>query len=262
MKCRLCGSNDLKLYYTQGNNEEYKFYKCRNCKLVNYDLAAGLDQSKYSHEYISPEDESHKQNRTQTKSYFFIKKFIPDKGRLLDIGCGNGKILLLAKKEGWEVEGLELSSYYSETIFNKYGIHVEVKNFLELETTDKEKYDLVILRHVLEHLPDSLLALKKINQLLKIGGLALLEFPNIESIEAKIKRLVQKIFKKKYKKNYVPGHCNEFSKKSFKYLIDKTGFDLIKWNLYSNKIDSNYFLTILNISSKARAVIKKSSEYK
>ena len=59
-----------------------------------------------------------------------------------------------------------------------------------------EKYDLVILRHVLEYLTDSSLAMKKINQLLKPSGKKLLEFPNIESLEAKIKRVIQ-IFNKK-----------------------------------------------------------------
>ncbi len=53
MKCRLCDSGNLRLYYTQGNNSEYKFYKCNNCDLVNYDLAEGLNQSKYSYEYIN-----------------------------------------------------------------------------------------------------------------------------------------------------------------------------------------------------------------
>ena len=168
MKCRLCDSSDLKLYYTQGNNSEYKFYKCINRDLVNYDLAAGLDQSKYSYEYISPEDESHKQNRTQTKSYNYIKKSLPNKGKLLDIGCGNGKILLLAKNDGWDVKGLELSKYYAEKIHNKYGINVNVSNFLEYDVSQEEKYDLVILRHVLEHLPDSILAMKKINRFLNL----------------------------------------------------------------------------------------------
>ena len=261
MKCRLCDSSDLKLYYTQGNNSEYKFYKCNNCELVNYDIDGGLDQSKYSYEYISPENESHKQNKTQTKSFNYIKKNLSNKGKLLDIGCGNGKILLLAQNYGWEVRGLELSKYYAETILNKYGINVEVSNFLEYDVSQEEKYDFVILRHVLEHLPDSILAMKKINQLLKPGGIALLEFPNIESLEAKIKRAIPIFKKKKYKQNYKPGHCNEFSKKSFQFLANKTCFELISWNLYSNKIDSSFLLTKLNISSKARVLVKKVCEY-
>ena len=91
--------------------------------------------------------------------------------------------------------------------------------------------------------------------------MALLEFPNIESLEAKIKRAVPIFKKKKYKQNYKPGHCNEFSKKSFQFLANKTCFELVSWNLYSNKIDSTFFLTKLNISSKARVLVKKVCEY-
>lgn len=259
MKCRLCANDRLKLYYTQGNNSEYKFYKCHSCKLVNYDLSTGLDQSKYSYEYVSPEDESHKQNRTQSRSYNFIKNNIKNKGRLLDIGCGNGKILLLAKKDGWEVEGLELSKLYAERINAKYGISVKAANFLEYSFSEEDKYDLVILRHVLEHLPDSILAMKKINQLLNVGGSALLEFPNIDSLELKLKRLLQLFIKKNYKQDYTPGHCNEFNKYSFLYLAEKTGFKVISWNLYSNKAEFSYLLTKFNISSKARVLVKKVS---
>lgn len=258
MNCRVCGNDNLKLHYSQGNMEEYKFYKCSTCKLINYDLTGGLDQSKYSGIYIDPADESNKQNITQSKSYNFIKNNIKSKGKLLDIGCGNGKILLLAKQDGWNVKGLELSKYYAETIMTRFGIQVEVSNFLEYNVTQDEKNDLVILRHVLEHLPDSILAMNKINQLLSSNGIALLEFPNIESLELKIKRLLTKFgVKKKYKSGYKPGHCNEFCKESFSYLLNNTGFQLISWELYSNKSNANYFLTKFNISSKARVLIKK-----
>ena len=258
LKCRLCGNDKLKLYYTQGNIGEYKFYKCNECALVNYDFSTGLDQNKYSGKYVEPEDELHKQNRTQRTSFNFIKKNISKKGKLLDIGCGNGKILLLAKQDGWEVKGLELSDLNANTIKSRYNIPVEVANFMEYDVTKDKKNDLVILRHVLEHLPDSILALNKINQLLNSDGSALLEFPNIESLEFKFKRLLSKIGpKKKYRTRYKPGHCNEFCKESFSYLIKKTGFQLISWELYSNKMAPNYLLTKLNISSKARALIKK-----
>lgn len=261
MNCRLCNETNLVLYYTQGNSGEYKFYKCTNCKLVNYDLSGGLDQTKYSGKYIEPSDEKHKQNRTQTVSYNFLKNNILTKGKLLDIGCGNGKILLLAEKDGWHVRGLELTKYYAETIRERFGIQVDVANFLNYDVDKKSKNDVVILRHVLEHLPDSLLAMEKINKLLNEDGYALLEFPNIESMEFKFKRFLNKLgVKKKYKDGYTPGHCNEFCKESFEFLLGKTGFKLITWELYSNKRGSNRLLTRFNISSKARALIKKANE--
>jgi SAM-dependent methyltransferase len=260
MKCRLCSSNDLILYYAQGNYNQFRFYKCSNCKLVNYDLIGGLNQNKYSDNmYIDPNDNSKKMNIDQKNAYTFIKKNIKNRGKFLDIGCGNGKLLLEAKSDGWEVKGLELSEYLAVSIKQKFGIDVEVSNFLEYEPQNNEVFDIIVLRHVLEHLPDSILAMKKINSLLKHKGVAILEFPDIESIEIKFKRWLNNtgIYEKKYKPSYLPGHCNEFCIESFNYLLNKTGFKLSKWEHYSSKPILNCFYKVCNFGNKVRTVIIK-----
>jgi hypothetical protein len=38
-----------------------------------------------------------------------------------------------------------------------------------------------------------------------------------------------------------PGHVNEFCRKSFEYLLDKTGFELVVWRTYSNRPVANAF---------------------
>jgi 2-polyprenyl-3-methyl-5-hydroxy-6-metoxy-1,4-benzoquinol methylase len=260
MKCRLCGNNNLTLYYTQGNENQFKFYKCRHCKLVNYDLSTGQDQNKYSGEkYIDPDDDSQKTNKDQSDNYRFINKKLKRKGRLLDIGCGNGKLLLLAKDDGWDVKGLELSKFLADSIKKKYMLNVAVSDFLTYKPAKDDQYDIVVLHHVLEHLPDSILAMKKINALLNPRAYAVLSFPDIEGYELKIKRCLLNIGlrKKKYKNNYKPGHSNEFCKESFTYLLDKTGFELIKWQHYSSKSILNIFYKLTNFGSKVRVLIRK-----
>jgi hypothetical protein len=117
----------------------------------------------------------------------------------------------------------------------------------------------VSLRHVLEHIPDSILALTKISGLLKDKGYAYFEFPNINSLSHRIQRFRNKFksLKKKYSDAYVPGHCNEFSKYSFNYLVNSTGFKLIRWETYSNKTLTNYLYNRLHFGTKARVIIQK-----
>lgn len=260
MKCRLCGSENLTLYYTQGNQNQYEYYKCNNCELVNYDLSGGLNQMKYTEDiYIHPHDDSHRQNINQTATFNFIQKNIPHQGKILDIGCGNGKILVLAQENGWQPRGLELSESLANSINENFGIAVTIANFLEYVPEKDEVYDLVVLRHVLEHLPDSITAMNKINNLLKHRGYCVMEFPDIESYEFKFKRFLEKsgLHKKKYPKDYIPGHSNEFSKPAFKYLLDKTGFELLKWENYSSTDLLNYIYRFIPIGSKARVLIRK-----
>lgn len=260
MECRLCESDQLKLYYTQGNNYQFKFYKCDRCLLVNLDMSQGFDQGKYSMDFVDPLDLQHKQNKDKLETYKFIRKHIKPEGNYLDIGCGNGKLLQLAQNDGWEVHGLELSQYYADKIKESLNIEVTVANFLEFES--QSKYNLVTLRHVFEHLPNSVLAMNKINRLLKENSYAVLEFPNIEGLSFKIKRFTNKLgfFKKKYSKDYIPGHCNEFSKKSFNHLLLKTGFEMTKWVTYSSKPLTNLIYRYIPVGCKTRVIIRKTSE--
>jgi SAM-dependent methyltransferase len=259
MECRICGSIDLYFFYSQGNRSQYKYYRCRNCKLVNYDLSTGLDQEKYTIDYVDPTDEKHRQNWGQSKSYSFIKKHIHSRGRMLDIGCGNGRLLMVGRKDGWDVRGLELSDYYANIIGEKQGIKIFVANFLDFKPTEKELFDIVTLRHVLEHLPDPIFAMKKINSLLNPGGYSMMEFPNIDGWESRVKRFLGRtgINRKKYSPTYKPGHCNEFCEESFRLLAEKCGFKVLIWSTYSSKAFLNPLYTFMNAGSKARILVQK-----
>ena len=259
MHCRICNSENLNLFYQQGNNNQFKYYKCRNCGLVNLDLT-GLEITEYQHKYfgrfVPPDD--YEKEKGAYEAYRFIRKYVPFKGRYLDIGCGSGGVLYFARKEGWEVKGIEISPQYAEYVRKRLNIEVDVADFLQYEYAG-EKFDLVSLRHVLEHLPDSLLAMRKIYELLKDEGYAHFEFPNIQSASHRIKRFLAytRMYHKKYNSTYFPGHCNEFSRKAFINLLDKTGFQLIRWETYSFKPVTDFFYNRIHIGTKARAIVKK-----
>jgi len=258
MRCRLCGGSDLKIYYTQGDRDQFRFHKCETCRLVNLDLSEGMDQAKYTDVFIDPMDMSQSHNIVQKATYDFIRSRIRARGRLLDIGCGNGHLLLEARGDGWQVEGLELSPAYAEAIKAKLGMDVVVTDLFDFDVPE-ERFDLVVMRHVLEHIPDSIAAMRKIRTLLLPGGYAVLEFPNIEAPELKWKRFLRKsgLHRKSYAENYRPGHCNEFCKKSFSYLLGKIGFNLVEWQTYSSTPLLNPIYALTGIGAKARVLIQK-----
>lgn len=259
MRCRLCGSDDLTLYYTQGNADQFRFYRCGKCTLVNLDLE-GLNhlesQEKYATEYPDPADPH--VNRGSFASYEFIRKHLTTPGRFLDVGCGNGALLARAKEDGWDVHGLELSSFLAGKVRERLGIEVDVADFLEYEAAAGQ-FDLVSLRHVLEHLPDSKLALSSINRLLVPGGHALLEFPNIEGISFRMRRALQRsgLHRKTYAPDYQPGHSNEFNRASFSWLLGITGFELVVWETYTYTSIKNFLYNHIPVGTKARALIRK-----
>lgn len=261
VRCRLCDGGRLRPYYRQGNAGQFVFYKCRDCGLVNLDLA-GLNvtehQEKYATEYPDPDDPHI--NRGSFASWRFLRKHLRTPGSFLDVGCGNGALLKSAREEGWTVKGLELSPFLAEQVRERLGIEVEAADFLEYDLPG-ERFDLVSLRHVLEHLPDSKKAMGKINHLLKPGGYALLEFPNIEGISFRTRRGLEKagLHRKRYPADYRPGHCNEFSRKSFARLAGQTGFRVVVWETYGYSPIKNFLYNRIPVGTKARVLVRKSA---
>lgn len=260
MECRLCNSDKLKLLFLQGDQLQYKFYRCMECGLVNLDIKdinISNNQQKYYGRF-KPFN-NYEDDKRVRDAYRFIRKYVPlTNGKFLDIGCGGGSLLYFAAKDGWEVKGIEIADGYVDYVKEKLGVEVIHADFLKLKNFN-EKFDLVSLRHVLEHLPDSVLAMNKISSLLNDGGYAHFEFPNINSITHRFNRFLlrNKIISKTYGPDYNPAHCNEFSRQSFSYLLGLTGFQLIRWETYSFKPFTNFLYNRIWIGTKARAIIRK-----
>ena len=253
--CRLCGQHDLYLYYTLGNDGQFRYFKCRNCALVNYDLTGGFDQAQYTTIFYDPADGKQKKNLDKDQSFQFIQQSIKIPGSLLDIGCGTGRLLYLAKQAGWQVKGLELSADMAEFVRGRLGVEVQVADFLDMvpDRDDLGGYDLVVLRHVLEHLPDSVRAMEKISALLKPTGHLLLEMPNIEGLSKKWSRALVALglHQRRFSSDFIAGHCNEFSLESMRFLARRTGFTLMRWETYSMKRIPNWFYNRVHVGNKA-----------
>ncbi len=258
--CRLCAGTDLNLYHSMGNDGRFRYFKCSNCKLVNYDLAAGLGQEQFEVLDKDPTDDADGWNQQKDRSFEFVRRYIKSPGSMLDIGCGSGRLMFVARRAGWQVKGLELSPEMAEFVHDKLGEDVVVADFLEVEprTISAIPFDLISLRHVLEHLPDCLLAMRKLRALLRPGGYILIEIPNVESISKRVKRFMARVGLRRpnYPPDMVIGHANEFCRPSFEYLLRETGFTLVRWETYSKKPIANYIYNRVHIGGSARALVK------
>lgn len=108
-------------------------------------------------------------------------------GRMLDVGCGPGFLLALARERGWEVAGVELSAWASRYAHDKLGLPV-ICGSLATGLFAPRSVDVVVMNHVLEHLPDPRAALALIRDLLKEDGLLVVGVPNFGSLAASIRR--------------------------------------------------------------------------
>ena len=111
-----------------------------------------------------------------------IQRFVAT-GRALDVGCGRGITLSQLRDEGWATAGVEISETAAAQARAALGDSIFVGDVVE-GPWEPESFDVVVLWHVLEHLPDPFAVLAKTRQLLRPGGLLVIAVPNLESLQA------------------------------------------------------------------------------
>lgn len=257
VKCDLCGSDDDSLLFTatdmnQSKKGSFNIVRCKKCGLV----------------YVNPSPTKQEIGKFYPKAYFLgpanaksgidkyqyekmkkIKKF-KKAGKILDVGCGAGYFLAVAKKNGWQTYGVEVSKIAADYAEKKFGIKVFTGELLQANYPD-EYFDVVTLWHVLAHLPNPSETLAEINRILKKDGLLVLTVPNISGFQAKI-------FKEFWFHLDVPRHLYFFELGTLKQILRKNGFKVLKANHFSGELEAQGLIhSILNVLRPLRGTSKK-----
>jgi SAM-dependent methyltransferase len=96
--------------------------------------------------------------------------------RVLDVGCGAGKLPLRMKLGGFK-ECVGVDPHIHADIDYAAGVHIYRKEIAELAAERPESFEVVMFHHSLEHVPDPHAALRAARQLLTPGGKLLIRIP-------------------------------------------------------------------------------------
>jgi len=141
-------------------------------------------------------------------------------GRLLDIGCNEGRGLRLYERNGFKVEGLELNET-AAAVARKAGFNVHT--CLMGEFNPVNGYDVAVLSNVLEHSLDPQKMLQDVHRILAPCGQVWISCPNSRS-------WLRKVFGPSWLNWHVPFHIVHFSPKVLRQLLTDTGFVKIELN--------------------------------
>ena len=154
--------------------------------------------------------------------------------KVLDIGCGAGAIGIYLKETfSCTVAGIEPNPDAAKNA-SKSGLKVANCKLNDYDTN--ERFDIIILIHVIEHLDYPLEDLNKVYNMLKPKGKVVIACPNVGSVE-------RIIFGKYWDGWDIPRHIYHFNQKSVKHILETAGF--AKISVYYE----NYSVLLRSISN-------------
>ncbi len=140
------------------------------------------------------------------------------RGRLLDIGCNEGRTLKNYARNGFQAEGIELNET-AAAVARQAGFTVFTGPLDEV--TPKAAYDVAVLSNVLEHALDPQAMLRSVRRLLKPEGQVWISCPNSQS-------WLRTVFGERWINWHVPFHITHFSAEMLKALLQETGFHIVE----------------------------------
>ncbi|MEI0606466.1 class I SAM-dependent methyltransferase [Brachyspira pulli] len=236
MQCEVCGSEN----YTEVGiiknvwQNDKKVYQCNNCKLYFIELPTDEEiYLLYKNEYHNNiknklfEMAKSKMRYARSLSQFnFINKHIDCKNKkVCEIGAFDGLLLSIFKKNNCDVYGYELNDNARAYAKNKYDIDLN-PNFLE----SKNKYDIIILSHVIEHFKDAKNVLLKIKGMLNENGYIYIEVPNSPMIDQCSHEMLMRYLSTE--------HIVNFNMSNLKMFVESSKLNIIEC-VYSNYSVSN-----------------------
>lgn len=233
MKCPICEYPRCTRRYQmmdrffRASSDRFPLYRCASCGLMFLDEESVVERIPefYPPGYWWEEggdalglERRYREWMVRNDQLKFLLSVVPEPRscRLLDVGCGGGTFLKLAKQEGFEAFGLEQSAE-AVRISRKHLPDRVIEGSEEELISRGEKFDVITLFHVLEHLPSPFSYLKNLQKLLKRPAGLIIQAPNCRSLQAKI-------FGSRWYGLDCPRHLYNYTSFSLLHLLGRAGF--------------------------------------
>ena len=252
--CPVCDNSDKHQSFFPkemmfGKRDVFEYLKCSNCGLLWIkDIPDNLSEY-YPPDYFSFK-KKHNYQLTRLRKLFdnkrvfselnnglfhkfsnlFIKRLdyldwikyanLNQDSRIVDVGCGSGKLLQKMRLGGFlQTEGLD--PYIEKDIHYPDGLIIHKKTINELMESVPYKFDLVMLHHSYEHMPDTLQIMQQLSRMLSSHGVLLIRIPLCDS-------LAWDMYHEYWANLDAPRHLFLHTKKSLKIAAQKAGLKIEK----------------------------------
>jgi SAM-dependent methyltransferase len=226
IRCLLCGStSDSTLLLFRG----FRIARCLNCDFIfvnprpTEEVLVRLYSNQRTNPFLKEHFEAFEYELpVLVKIIQKIQTYLPA-GKLLEVGCGRGDFLRVARMHGFSVTGCDIfggGQPVADSIAFYDGTLKDAK-------FPDNCFDIVVVRNILEHLFDPNVEIKEIKRILKPHGYLYIKVPNAAYEQGLRCRLM---YSRKYHYD-PPYHLNYFSPASLHRFLTKARFDFWTWCL-------------------------------
>ena len=233
--CEICGHDERELTASRtdlflGGHDRFFMHECLKCGVIyQYPRPTSAKMSDfYPSDYQQYTSGVHKEKRLARlfrryglrKRCQAITRHVSN-GRLLDVGCATGDFLSeMHLQPGWQVVGIEPGHPAAAYVSNEIGLDV-VEGFLNNAPFAKQSFDAITMWDVLEHVYDPRTVILQAANLLRAGGVLVVNHPNLDSID-------RRLFSELWLGYELPRHLHLFPINLLRQLMAKVGLKEIR----------------------------------
>lgn len=225
--CPICDSDQTKPLFEK---DGFQYVKCSNCSMVfmnprlnpaatyafyNSNVNAIYNETKFDSVSAATELD----DKINLENLDIIYQYTKGKfGKILEIGCAKGYFLKKAKERGFQVYGVELNEKNYEICRKSLGDMIYNIDLFNIHF-EKEMFDVIYMRDVIEHIPNPKIFLKELSRIAKPGSILFIETHNIEG-------LINRTVREKHTVIFGFEHPNHWSPRTLGTALKHSDFDV------------------------------------